>query len=1384
MTRRKIAVATVLTLAAGVAILLLPPVQTAIVGWVTGGIDGAEITVGRVSAGPWGADIDDIRVVGPVFELRVDDVDVDLAFWSSLGHLRAEVATATVTGLHIRLEPSSAPSTAASASTADPVPFMGLSPVVRLPNRLLVHHAEVEGSFEIVVSDTLRFEGPLAADLTDLGPGRQLTASAKSSIRLLQSGEIRAAAELASNIEVTVDGVGAVDHATAEAEISALSGSQPGLRAQVSTDLTGPNEAYEFTVHTAREHRLVEVAADFEPEPRRLTTRWTASVPPGVLAAFARGRPLPELDLESTGEADLALDAQRLKVRATGRLAGRDWADLDPRLSEIDDLVAEGVVVATGIGGRVDTEELRLVLIRAGDRPLLTLEALQPVSTDSADWSVTPETWGEPTFRMRAQGFPLRWTRGFDSAVLVEGGSLSAAIDVVPLAPGRTRIAAFEPIRISDLVLNARDTPAQTVALDLTVDPEVTLGRGDLEASIHRATLTSTKGLDVGFGGQVTTSRERWPVLDLKGGLSFHLPRLQAFVEAVDRVSGGVTVALDLGGLTLATHEAALTVADPQRNTVLDIRLDNEQPLLFDLATMRPDWRVSGHQNVRVVVNDFPVAWMSAFLPELEITDGIFRGELHAAAGGGRGLTLEPVRPFEVRQLSPAYRGSAFASDSTASVEPRFVFNSESVRFALDNFRIRTADRGRVDAEFALEIPREGDGDIATSLFVEAEFPGVTGRIGNLGALSWRQRGSLRPSDRRIDVDLLEIGLTDAAGIRFLELESTRPFAVRTAPFAIEASGGSPDIMSATVVPLELQQLFPEVLGLRLEGVLPQGEFVGRVEDGGLLLLAEDPLVFRDVTVSWGQAPLLDRVTVGLSYQVRYSDTGLEARSIDFGVLGPRGTPIADATLKAVMPLTDRSALDRVDFEVLANLEPLTRQPILNGLPDFTDGTIGGALSFVHGEPTTIAVDLALHAPRMQGGATLPDLTAGFKLESLAGERLELTAPIRMESAENGRSDLRFASQVVRSNGHTTIDASLAGGRLAVPDVLRFVELVTPAADDAAAPEPTATRGERAPFSRTALEQLRYRRDTEPVWGSSLSGRVSMDFDEIQLRLAAIHGLRGRLEVTPEAVSLTETGATFLGADLDIAGRLAFNADAAQPYDLRVDSSFTGLDLGALFRIVAPEEQPLLEGLFDVTATADGQGRNLADLGVGALGSVRISGRDGVYRGLAGRYGLVRSGVKAIGFLTFSKQLKAIGRLMEELEALRFDTLEVELARDDPARFGISQFALTSPLVRINGSGGIEVTPDVPLPASALEARLDLATAGDVSILFEGLGLIAEDDSGDGYRPLSRPVVIGGTVAEPDTSDFYEMLDQAAGESEGVVGVAMRRVNKKLQRGR
>ena len=45
-------------------------------------------------------------------------------------------------------------------------------------------------------------------------------------------------------------------------------------------------------------------------------------------------------------------------------------------------------------------------------------------------------------------------------------------------------------------------------------------------------------------------------------------------------------------------------------------------------------------------------------------------------------------------------------------------------------------------------------------------------------------------------------------------------------------------------------------------------------------------------------------------------------------------------------------------------------------------------------------------------------------------------------------------------------------------------------------------------------------------------------------------------------------------------------------------------------------------------------------------------------------------------------------------------------------------------------------------------------------------------------------MTVGGTVSEPDTSAFYEMLDEASRDSKGVVGVAMRKINKKLQKSR
>lgn len=1384
MTRRRLMralAAVLLTAVLLLVVLLLPPVQTALVRGLVGGVDGVDIAIDRVAAGPWGAAVEGLHLTAPGIDIEVPRAEVDLGFWSSLGRLSLVVERATASGIQVRI--GNLPER--TDVVAEPVEFTGLAPLARLPKRIVLNRADLDGAVELVATGSITVGGPWSASVVDLGPERRAEASIDAELEARRDAEPIAAAVVSAAVEATIDGHGMVSEAVGHAGLHAAAGEPRGIDARIAAELSQQAESYALTVDVSGGHRLLDATAGFDPGRRLLDARWTAAVAPELLAAFSRGRPLPELSLTSNGVATVDLAHDRVSIDGGGRLEGRGWAELDPRLVEIEELVVDADVDATKTGDVVDLEELRISLAGRDGRQMLRVTATQPVAIDLAAWSFTPRSWGEPALRFEADRFPLLWTNGFDPAVRVEDGRIEAGLEIIPVDPRHTVIATHRPIELADLRIRARDGRAETRSLNLTVEPRISLDEGTLDAAIERARLVSDAGLDLRFGGRAVTSRERWPVVDLDGDLSVVVPRLQRLVPDIGRIAGRARIELDLGELELGADSASLEVIDQNGRSMVAVRFDNDEPLRVALPGMVPDWETSTPQRLDVVVDAFPLAWLSPFIPELDLAGGALYGKLRAVTGGGLGLTLEPTAPFEVRDLRPVYRGRAFAVGSTASVEPRLHLDNRAVRFALERLQVRTPPDGRLDGELELEAERADPGRIAASFFIEGEVPSVAERIGRLGALSWRQKAVIHATNRRLEVTDLEVGLTDAAGTRFLELRTLRSFNMVAAPFRVGIDGGSPDILVATITPLELEQLFPKVLGFNLEGVLPQGEFVGRVENGGLLLAADEPLVFRDVTVSWGDAALLDRVTIGLEHEILYSADGLQARSIEFTTLGPRGTSIADATLRAVMPLTDRETISSFHFDTVANLEPLTRQPIFRGLPAFLEGTVAGAIDMDAGDESSLTASLELRGARVETVGAMPDLDAGLKVRSIAGERLEVSAPIRLRSAANGESDLRFDGEAEKTENGVSFDAVLGGDRIVAADVMTFLRLVAP--EDGEEPTTDAATlptglGER--WSKTAVAQLRERRDARPAWGSRVAGRARLDIGRIQLPRYAVNDIHGVVEVDPSRVALTAAEAELLGADLAMTGALGFDAAAERPYELGFETSFTDLDLGALFRAVDPEAPPMLEGLFEVRSQVSGRGGNLADLGIGALGSVHLRGRDGVFRGLAGRYRLAGTGAKVVGVLTFSKQLKAIGRLLDELEALEFDTLSIELARETPRRFAISELRVDSPLARIDGGGGIEVEPGVPLAASPLDASLDIHTHGDMTILFAGLGLLGPDEAGDGYRAVRRPITVGGTVSEPDTSDFYDMLDEAAQQSKGVVGAAMRRTNKKLQSSR
>ncbi|HSN56007.1 MAG TPA: hypothetical protein VLT32_15140, partial [Candidatus Sulfomarinibacteraceae bacterium] len=556
------------------------------------------------------------------------------------------------------------------AGTREPSEFNGLGPLARLPKRLVVRRADIDGTIELLVADDVVVDGSWALRGSGLGPAGRAEAALEASLDATRGGEPLAAAVVTAAVAADIDGAGAVTLLTADAALYPGPDEEARLRSLVTASLDDDAESYRLELAGSGGRRLIEATARLDPRSRRIEADWTAEITPDQLATFTRGRGLPELAATSAGSLSLDLGERRLQVDAGGRFEGRGWADLDPRLAEVGDLVADAAVAGTLTGRRLEARQLRLAVIGADGREVLRVGALQPVVVDLDRWRIDPERWGEPALRLVADRMPLRWVRGLAPGVDVEGGVLSLALDVVPIDAGHASLETHQPIRLTSLKLRT-GAGVDLPPLDLTVEPRISLDQGSLEAAIERARVTMPTGLDLRFGGRAATSRERWPVVGLDGELSVSLPGVRRLIEEVDLVSGRVRLELDLDSMVVSAESADLDVAEADGHSLLAIRFDNEEPLRLALPTLAPDWASATPQRVAVVVDGFPVDWVSPFLPEIDLEGGALYGELRAVTGDGRGLSLESVAPFELRGLAPVYRGRPFATGSTASVEPR-----------------------------------------------------------------------------------------------------------------------------------------------------------------------------------------------------------------------------------------------------------------------------------------------------------------------------------------------------------------------------------------------------------------------------------------------------------------------------------------------------------------------------------------------------------------------------------------------------------------------------------------------------------------------------------------------------------------------------------------
>ncbi len=418
----------------------------------------------------------------------------------------------------------------------------------------------------------------------------------------------------------------------------------------------------------------------------------------------------------------------------------------------------------------------------------------------------------------------------------------------------------------------------------------------------------------------------------------------------------------------------------------------------------------------------------------------------------------------------------------------------------------------------------------------------------------------------------------------------------------------------------------------------------------------------------------------------------------------------------------------------------------------------------------------------------MPDFDLQLDADGVLGDHLKVALPMHLSSPEFGESDLRFDGALQRkAEGQLAFDASLNGGRVAMSDVERLIDFVSTMRDTTAPARkrhaPSSPR--LAPLSEeriAAIAKLRAVRDVAPAW-SGLGGKATVALGKLEFPSFAVEGVNGKLDVAPTRASLSGVRASLLGAALNAGATVTFDAAKPKPYALDLNAAVKNLELGRLFAAVAPGAPPTAEGRVEFATTMTSEGLNPLDLSLSSVGEVRLSGRNGVFRGLAANAGTGSKAARVIGILTFSRELKAIGRLLDGLGEIHFKQADLRLERT-PDRIELSQLSIVSPQVRIEATGDVELAALRPVLLSPLNVSARIGAAGDIAVLFDGMKLLDAEKGQGGYRNVTKPVVIGGSAAAPDTSAFWALLDEGAGNARGSFGVGLRALNSRLEAGR
>ena len=266
----------------------------------------------------------------------------------------------------------------------------------------------------------------------------------------------------------------------------------------------------------------------------------------------------------------------------------------------------------------------------------------------------------------------------------------------------------------------------------------------------------------------------------------------------------------------------------------------------------------------------------------------------------------------------------------------------------------------------------------------------------------------------------------------------------------------------------------------------------------------------------------------------------------------------------------------------------------------------------------------------------------------------------------------------------------LAGDTLYADDWLAFAARPEPAAPAAAGGTPSP-----APAPRP---------DTVPFWAGE-TGTFDIGFDTVRVAGEVLE--KPKLALEAEAAVLRTVACETVWRGVPVTGRaaLAFKSGSAAPYALTAAAGAARVDLGRLVTAFSPRAKGMIEGAFDIAATASGEAPTAPALAKAVRTDLRLTGSGGVLRFFKADNEVVRLSGDIVGIAgdiagdigrVIGKKVPVAGKALSSLSLLRsvlgsigYDTLTLTATRLPDGAFRPAAVEIVNDTLRLRASGGI-----------------------------------------------------------------------------------------------